>query len=112
MGCNASKSFKVNDLFQGQDEASLEILTDVGFTIEDVNQYYGGFCAIDDSHSGLITAKEMISYFNIPHSPLTIGILKLFDADANGSIDFLEFCCAIWNFLSISDAEITQMVFY
>lgn len=114
MGCKASKpAFSPNELEQGKDAKSIEVLQNMlDFTQEDLNNYHDIFLQINDGLDGVFPIQDVIKFLRLHDNDLVKGILKFFDTDASGGLDFLEFCCAVWNFLSISDIELSRFGFF
>ena len=85
MGCNQSQHFEPNNLIRGQNEFTLELLLELGFSYEDVDILYTGtsyvwygypnerkshdltlhvFCSsfFSDQHSTISTETIMVKY--------------------------------------------------
>lgn len=99
-------TFQPNTKFPGQDEQVTGILRELGFSMEDISKLYTAFVKIDKDFSGEINMEEMLSYFKLEITPLTRRLFRYFDEDGSGQLNFAEFACTVWNFLTAKNLGI------
>ena len=53
--------------------------------------------------------EEMLSYFRLELNPLHRKLFQYFDEDGSEQLNFAEFTCTVWNFLT---AKKLGMIFF
>lgn len=98
MGCSSSSNtFKVNTIRPGQGKEVYEVARKLRI-VGDVNRLFGSFSKMDFDLGGTISIHEFIVMNKVACELFGEMVFKLLDRDNSGSIDFLEYLIAIWNF--------------
>lgn len=80
MGCMASKRpFVVNSLVEGQDQAALNVMTELGLSQRDIDLLYTAFWDMDADSSGTVQPVELFAYFEVESTHFENGVFCLFD---------------------------------
>jgi Ca2+-binding EF-hand superfamily protein len=113
MGCFSPKrrKFVPSDTIEGQDVSVLEILGMLELTDYDIDLLYNAFLEIDADDSGSIRPVELFSYFNIELGVFEKYIFTMFDEDKSGLLNFMEFACAMWNFLTLQECDLGTLMY-
>lgn len=84
-------------------EANKDIFEDeIHFRRKDINRLHTKFINCDIRDSGLIKADEFFAYFQLePDDAMNQKIFYSFDMRKDGKLDFCQFVCTLWNFLSL-----------
>jgi hypothetical protein len=89
MGCTASRRpFVVNSKVEGQDQAALNVLTELGLSQPDIDLLYTAFWDMDADSSGTIQPIELFAYFEVESATFEKGVFCLFDEG-----NFFPRCC-------------------
>lgn len=94
-------NFVPNTEFPGQDQQVYEIMKDtLHLQDHEINKLFHYYCLIDKDLSGEIDMSEMFSYFRLEDNILHRKLFSYFDEDGSGYLNFAEFTCTLWNFLT------------
>mmetsp|Transcript_9765 Transcript_9765/g.33227 ORF Transcript_9765/g.33227 Transcript_9765/m.33227 type:complete len:210 (+) Transcript_9765:160-789(+) len=66
---------------------------------------------LDRNRGGTIELHEMLEYFEVEETPLTLALFGYFDADGSGSLTFREFSLHMYNFLTLEKEGLHRFVF-
>jgi Ca2+-binding EF-hand superfamily protein len=103
--------FRPNEKVPGQDKVAYDILLRV-FKQEDINKFWKAYCDLDMDNSGFIKGDEFRAYFKIEKTKFNEKLFGMFDTDGSGYLNFFEFACSLWNFLSTDPDDLGGFVFY
>jgi Ca2+-binding EF-hand superfamily protein len=93
MGCTASRRpFVVNSKVEGQDQAALNVLTELGLSQRDIDLLYTAFWDMDADSSGTIQPIELFAYFEVESATFEKGVFCLFD---EGTFFLFSQCCTM-----------------
>ena len=75
------------------------------------------YWAIDRDSDGTVNYEEIVLYFEMDkthHSGEVFArrIFGIMDVNGNGTVDFLEFTAAVWNFCALDDDDLLRFAFY
>lgn len=88
------------------------VFKDIGLTEKQVRLFYNVFKLIDVDNSDTITVDEFFTYFKYQFlTPLCKRLFMIFDEDKSGELSFTEFVVCTWNFVSLTEEEITDFAF-
>ena len=73
--------------------------------------FYTIFYDIDSDGSNFVACSELLHYFEIEDTKFEHKLFGLFDEDASGEINFMEFVCSMWNMLTLHITELGSLVF-
>ena len=74
----------------------------LGFSSWGANGMRKLFCAIDEDHSGEISIREFLKYFDLDRTKFSKRAFAIFDADSSGELDFKELTMSIWNYCTLT----------
>lgn len=109
MGCTSAK-FVVQLDVPGQDRIAEEVFSKLLLTPSEINSFYGVFLQMKKTSEPYVHRSEIASYFKIEEGDLTNRIFDLF-AYKSGKLDFCQFLCTMWNFLSIDAQDLSSFAF-
>lgn len=90
----------------GQDETAVEVFKKIGLSEADLDLFFTIFWDIDSNSSGSIRPVELFSYFNVDLGSFESSIFAIFDEERKGLLNFMEYVCALWNLLTLADADL------
>lgn len=64
------------------------------FNFGDTKAILERFINVDTAKTGQVNIEQFLSALNLPRTPLTLELFKLYDLNGDGSIDFREYMCA------------------
>eukprot|EP01035_Chromulina_nebulosa_P029635 gene29635-39303_t len=105
------EKFVTNPDKEGQDESAYEMFRLLGLTDKDIDQLFTVFSKIDADGSGTIKAIELFSFFQVEATAFENGIFCIFDEDNSGMINFMEFVCSTWNFLTLPREDMGSLAY-
>ena len=84
----------------------------IGLTHQQVCTLYDVYFEIDDDGSMSISPDEFLDYFNVAGArKFTLKLFDFMDTDGGGTLDFLEFTIAVWNFCTLSNEDMPLFIF-
>ena len=54
---------------------------------------------------------ELYTHFNVEFGPLEASLFNIFDYTKSGKLNFIEFVCAMWNFLTVPEDELSIFMY-
>ena len=109
--CRPRFVFFPNDKIPGQDAAAAEVFQKLLIKEEFLNVFYTAFVDMDADFCGFVRVDELREYFGIPNTAINDKILGMFRSYQRGHLNFMEFVCTIWNFLSKDKAAFPSFAF-
>jgi Ca2+-binding EF-hand superfamily protein len=109
-GCLSNVAFVVHSGVPGQDEISKEVFNKLHLTDLEINSFYVRFLEINKTGTPYVYRAEITAYFKIEEGDLTNKIFDLF-AKRSGKLDFCQFLCTMWNFLSLEADDLSTYAF-
>jgi hypothetical protein len=67
----------------------------------DIGKLYKYFKTIDLTDSGTIEVAELEVYLQTEQVPFTTRVLRMYDYDNSGQLDFQEFVFMLWNYCTL-----------
>jgi Ca2+-binding EF-hand superfamily protein len=67
----------------------------------DIGRLYKYFRELDLTDSGTIEVAELEVYMKTESVPFTMRVLKMYDYDNTGQLDFQEFVFMLWNYCTL-----------
>jgi Ca2+-binding EF-hand superfamily protein len=100
-------------LFTANEEAEKyqEEFTSMGMTESDVEKLFYIFQEIDTKKKNYVLQGQLAAYLSIPWTNFAVRMLKVFDEDGNGVVDFREFVLTIWNYCTRDSNQILELAF-
>ena len=83
----------------------------LGFSSWGANGMRKLFCAIDEDHSGEISIREFLKYFDLDRTKFSKRAFAIFDADSSGELDFKELTMSIWNYCTLTTMTLMTFAF-
>lgn len=77
----------------------------------DIKALYDSFIVMDIDKSGSIGLPELLAHVDLPRTVFTEKIFSVFDHDKSGEIDFKEFVLALWNYCTLTGADLDMFAF-
>jgi Ca2+-binding EF-hand superfamily protein len=72
---------------------------------------YSIYKEIDVHNSKNIQPVDIFTYMNTTFNACEKAVFQIFDADRSGKFNFLEFICALWNFLTIPEHQLGAILY-
>lgn len=66
----------------------------------EVDMLFKSFTSADYGNSGYVTTSDICNHYKIEKNGLICRMLSTFEVERTGKLNFLEYVCSIWNFLS------------
>ncbi len=110
MGCTISVHVEF-DPMNDTEKGMLEEFLALGLTKHHVDKLYTLFVSMDKDNSQNISRAELLKYLQIEHTPFMKYAFNVFDMDGSGELDFLEFVCSTWNFLSNDERTMGSFIY-
>jgi hypothetical protein len=104
--------FVPNDDVPGQDKRACDVIHRLMLTNVELNKFYTAFRDIDADNSCFIRGDEFRAYFKIENTPLNAKLFGSLDSNGNGHLNFMEFVCTLWNFLSMDSNSLAMFSYY
>lgn len=92
-------------------EPYMHTFKSLGLRSREVVKLVNLFLKIDADRGGTIDMFEFLMAVDVDRTPFASTIFSVFDADTSHNIDFVEFVLALWNFCSLSDADLCAFAF-
>jgi len=80
----------------------------LGLSESEVEKFFDVFVDIDKDVSGEASFGEMFGYLEIPQSRFASRVLRAFDLDRSGKIDFCEFVVSLWNLCTARHGQLAH----
>jgi Ca2+-binding EF-hand superfamily protein len=80
-------------------------------TKSEIDMFYKSFSSIDQGNFGYISLLEICNHHKIEANELTTRLISTFHVAKNGKLNFMEYVCSMWNFLSIGPAALGSFAF-
>jgi Ca2+-binding EF-hand superfamily protein len=106
----SSVTFEIHPDIPGQDQLSKEVFDKLHLTQLEINSFYIIFLNINKTGTPYVYRAEITAYFKIEEGELTNRIFDLF-AKKSGKLDFCQFLCTMWNFLSLEADDLSGYAF-
>lgn len=89
-------------------DANKDIFVDeIDFHRHEINRFHDKFLNCDIRNTGDIRPDEFYAYFKLePTDPLSEKLFHSLDVKGNGRLDFCQFVCTLWNFLSLPTKQL------
>ena len=65
----------------------------------------------DADGSDELTVEVFCAFMGLERSPLNDKVFSIFDFNGGGTIDFMEFTCAIWNVCTWEEEGLSTLMF-
>ena len=83
-------------------EANKDIFEDeIHFRKNEINRLHTKFVNCDIRNTGSIKSDEFFAYFQLEPDAMNQKIFYSLDVRGDGTLDFCQFVCTLWNFLSL-----------
>ena len=112
MGCIGSVAFVRDDSVPGRDQIAVETFEELNLSQSDLDIFFTAFIDIDADNSGHIRADEFFAYFRVEQTPFNKRLFVSMDIDNTGYLNFCEFVCAMWNFLSMEPSRLGSYAYF
>lgn len=83
----------------------------LGLREPEVGKLLNVFKQIDRDSSGSVALTELLSFVGWNETPFALRIFCMFDQDNSGVIDFREFVVSLWNYCTLSNANLDIFAF-
>ena len=93
-------------------EPYLDAFAYVGLTKAHVIRLLNVFFQVDTDKGGTISTLEMLMFLDVERTEFSEAVFGIFDYDRSDEIDFKEYVLAMWNYCSMSDAEMPCFAFH
>lgn len=104
-------TFKPNETLPGQSSSVIHMCTELGYSRRDVDKIFSFYRTIDVNNDGQLTVENVSQILQLPNKDFARLIMKLFDATETSKIDFEEFLVAVWNLLTLKEADWISFIF-
>eukprot|EP01031_Cornospumella_fuschlensis_P024182 gene24182-29247_t len=98
-------------MVMGQDPQALELFQIMNLKTGTINALWKIFRELDVHSTGTIRPMELYTYFHMEANELEKNILTAFDLDKTGKLNFTEFVCALWIFLSLAESDMADFLY-
>lgn len=111
MGAFQPKPFVPDETIVGHGKAVLKLAKRLYITKSELDRFYHEFMKHEDPHEHLVTIATMFKTLKAPYNLLLQVYYQLYDQQKTGLINFQEFLCITWGFLSLNDDGIASLCF-
>eukprot|EP01041_Mallomonas_annulata_P001246 gene1246-2417_t len=110
--CCGGKSFRVNNIYPGQDSSAVRDFTLIGLNASEINRFYKAFCKFDVIGDGLIELAEFTSQLKLGASDkIAKEVFNDMDRNGDGDLNFREFVLCIWKYLMRTKESVALFAF-
>lgn len=90
---------------------ALDMMHSLGFNEESIDILYSIYEDIDVSGDHSVSHLEFFAHFGIEPVKYWHDIFTIMDFDGSGELNFLEFACSLWNFLSTDEKTLGGFIY-
>jgi Ca2+-binding EF-hand superfamily protein len=113
MGLCSSATFVVKPDVPGQDHIAEEVFNRLRLNTPEINKLFDIFLQIKKNDTHFIYLTELVAFLKSEENELLQKIFNVFVAkkSSSGKLDFCQFLCTVWNFLSLEAADLSSYAF-
>lgn len=111
MGGLQAKPFIPDENIVGQGKIVLKLAKRLFITKNELDRLYHEFMKHEDPHEHLVATSKMFKTLKAPYNLLLQVYFQLYDVKKSGILNFQEYVCSMWGFLTLNDDGIASLCF-